>query len=65
MNWLFDLIKIVAILAAGAILGNWFLREVKQAKMSGKPWYTPYFSVPGLLVLVALLLPVLIWIARH
>ena len=65
MSWLFDLIKIVAILAAAGILGNWFLREVKQAKRSGKPWYTPYTSLPGILVIIVVLLPLLVWIVQR
>jgi len=29
------------------------------------PWYSVYFSPPGLLILAALLTPVLYWLARH
>jgi len=65
VHWLLDLVKIIAILAAAGILGNWFLKEVKQAKMKGSPWYTPYFSVPGILVIIALLLPILFWLSHH
>ena len=65
MNWLFDIIKIVAILAAAGILGNWFLREVRQTKLAGKPWYSPYISVPGILVIIAVLLPVLLWLTHQ
>ncbi|MFP4225537.1 MAG: hypothetical protein ACLFRF_02320 [Desulfobacterales bacterium] len=65
MHWLLEIAKIVAILAAAGILGNWFLKEVKQAKKMGRPWYTPYFSVPGALILIALLLPFLAWLTRQ
>jgi hypothetical protein len=65
VHWLIDIAKIVAILAAAGILGNWFLKEVKQAKRQGKPWYTPYFSAPGILVIIALLLPILAWLTHH
>jgi len=65
VHLLLDIVKIVAILAAAGVLGHWFLKEVKQAKMKGRPWYTPYFSVPGILILIALLLPILAWLTHH
>ena len=57
-------IKAVALLAAAGILGNWFLAEVKEAKKQQKPWYQPYLSPPGLLILLALALPLIVWMAR-
>ena len=65
MGWLLDVIKIVAILVAAGILGNWFLKEFKQAKTAGKPWYTPYLTPPGIMVvLVVVLLPFLAWLLQ-
>lgn len=65
MGWLLDIVKIAAILSAAGILGNWFLKEVKQAKLSGSPWYAPYLTAPGILVvIVALLLPILAWLGQ-
>lgn len=57
-----SLLKMAAVLAGGLLLGRMFFGEVKKAKASGAPWYAPYFTAPGLLVLVALLLPIVIWI---
>ncbi len=52
--------KVVAVLAAAGILGNWFLSEVKKGKALRKPWYAPYLSPPGILILcIILLLPIL------
>lgn len=65
MHWLLEIAKVIAILAAAGILGNWFLKEVKQAKKNGRPWYTPYVSVPGILIFIALLLPILAWLTRN
>ena len=48
------------ILIAAFFLGNWFLSEVKKAKAAGKPWYAPYLTVPGILVLIVLLIPVIL-----
>ncbi|MFO7861463.1 MAG: hypothetical protein R6U41_09600 [Desulfosalsimonas sp.] len=58
------LIKAAAMLLAAGILGNWFLSEVKKAKIEKKPWYTPYVSIPGLLILLALSLPVIAWLVQ-
>lgn len=57
-----DIIKMVAVLAAAATLGNWFLMEIKKSRARRSPWYTPYISIPGILVLLAVLLPVLIYL---
>jgi hypothetical protein len=62
---LFTLFKIVAVLLAAASVGNWFLTEVKKARITGKPWYQPYLSIPGILIMLALLLPVLWWLIRN
>ncbi|MFP4194701.1 MAG: hypothetical protein ACLFRO_07145 [Desulfobacterales bacterium] len=58
------LIKAAAVLGAAAILGNWFLAEVKKSKARKEPWYKPYLSPPGLLIIFALLLPVIAWVAK-
>ncbi len=63
MSWLFPLLKAAAVLAAAGLLGNWFLTELKRARAQGKPWYAPYVSVPGLLIILAVLLPLILkWI---
>ena len=56
-----DLLKIAAVLVASILLGNAFLDEFKKAKAAGKPWWAPYLSLPGLIVLAALLVPLVIW----
>jgi hypothetical protein len=57
-----NLLKMVAVLAAAIMIGNWFLAELKKARLKGKPWYQPYFSIPGLLIILVLLLPIIVWI---
>ncbi|CAB5105625.1 hypothetical protein D3OALGA1CA_1707 [Olavius algarvensis associated proteobacterium Delta 3] len=59
---LFKLVKIIAPLIAAVIIGKWFLTEVKKAKIHGEPWYRPYFTPPGLIILMALMAPVLLWL---
>jgi hypothetical protein len=61
-----EFVKICAILAASAMLGNWFLTEVKASKLKGEPWYSPYFSLPGILIIcIIILLPILAWLFRR
>ena len=62
---LYMLVKYAAVLVAAMVIGNWFLAEVKKAKINQQPWYTPYLSIPGLIILAALSLPViLLFISR-
>ena len=61
---LFTLIKYVAVLVAAVIIGNWFLAETRKAKINRQPWYKPYVSVPGLIILAALSLPLFLLILR-
>ena len=62
MSTLANIVKLVAVLVAAILIGNWFLAEVKKARLKGKPWYQFYLSPPGLLIILALLLPIIIWI---
>ena len=57
---LIKILKYVAVLIAAMIIGNWFLSEVRKAKMNNEPWYKPYISIPGLIILAALSLPLII-----
>ncbi len=57
---LLKLIKYAAVLVAALIIGNWFLAETRKAKTNKEPWYKPYISVPGLIILAALSLPLIL-----
>ncbi len=54
-----------AILLAASFLGNWFLSELKKARVLNKPWYAPYLAPPGLLIIIALIIPVVVWIFQR
>ena len=57
------IIKIIPILIAAILIGNWFLAELKRANATGKPWYAAYISIPGLLILLAILvIPIVLWL---
>ncbi|MGD9287302.1 MAG: hypothetical protein PVG74_06795 [Desulfobacterales bacterium] len=55
-----SLIKYAAVLVAAIIIGNWFLAEVRKSKINRAPWYKPYLTVPGLIILAALSLPLIL-----
>ena len=57
-----DLLKMVAVLGAAILIGNWFLDELRKARAQGGPWYQPYLSPPGIMILVAIALPIVFWI---
>lgn len=52
------MLKAIPILIAAFLLGNWFLSETKKAKLAGKPWYAPYLTIPGILIIIVFLIPV-------
>ena len=62
MSNIVDLLKMIAVLVAAILVGNWFLSEIKEARLKDKPWYQPYVSIPGVLIVLALLLPILLWV---
>ncbi len=62
MELFIDLARAIALLVAAAIIGNWYLSEIKKAKAAKAPWYKPYLSIPGILIILATIgLPLLIW----
>lgn len=64
MATLFSLLKVSAVLIAAILIGNWYQSELKKMRAAGKQWYQIYTSLPGILILLALLLPVIVWIFR-
>ena len=61
LSWL-TLVKYAGVLIAAIMVGNWFLAEVKKARVKGKPWYQPYYSAPGILIILGILFPIILWI---
>lgn len=53
-----SILKAIPILIAAFLLGNWFLSEAKKAKIARKPWWTPYCTIPGILIIIVLMIPV-------
>jgi len=65
MELVVGIIKVLALLIAAAIIGQWYLSEVKKAKAAKAPWYTPYMTIPGIMVILIVIgLPILVWYVR-
>ncbi len=59
------ILRFLAPLVAAILVGNWFLSEVKKARATNQPWYRPYLSTPGILIiLAAILIPIFLWISK-
>jgi hypothetical protein len=56
--------KIIMPLAAAILVGNWFLTEVKKVRIKGGRWFEPYMSIPGVMIILAILVPIVLWIIR-
>jgi hypothetical protein len=65
MESLYSFLKIIPILIAAMIVGNWFLSEVKKNRKLRAPWYAPYLSIPGILIVIMILIPILMRILKH
>ena len=64
VDTLATIVRIIAPLVAAILVGNWFMSEIKKARFKGAPWYQPYVSIPGLLIFLAILIPVILWIIK-
>ncbi len=59
------ILRFLAPLVAAILVGNWFLSEVKKARATNQPWYRPYLSTPGILIiLAAILIPIFLWVIK-
>ena len=62
---LMTILKSVAVLVAALIVGNAFLEELKKARALGLPWYKPYLTLPGILILIVILvIPIILKIVQ-
>ena len=65
VDTLATIVRIIAPLVAAILVGNWFMSEIKKARFKGAPWYQAYVSIPGLLIILAVLLvPIVLWIIK-
>ena len=45
-------IKFGAVFAAALILGKWFDKERKKSMAQGRPWWAPWRTAPGIIILL-------------
>ncbi len=57
-----SILQFAPIIICSVIVGRWFLSEVKKAKSANLPWFSPYFTIPGILVLMGLTAPLFIYL---
>jgi hypothetical protein len=61
-----SLVVCIPVLVAASILGNWFLAEFRRTRMTGKPWYAAYCTIPGLLIVfVIIMVPIALGMFYH
>lgn len=66
MQGIVTVIKLVAVFIAATYLGRWFQAEIKKSALRKEPWYEPYLSLPGIIIIAAtLFLPILLWIIKR
>lgn len=61
MSLAFKALEAVCVLVAAIIVGNSFLKEVRKAQASKAPWYAPYLSLPGVVIIIVLIVPIVWW----
>ena len=55
------ILQFISILIAAGILGNWYLAEYRKARRAAMPWYRAYFSLPGIVIFITILiLPIIV-----
>jgi uncharacterized membrane protein YidH (DUF202 family) len=59
-----SVLKLVAVLVAAVFLGNWYQSESRRLRARGRPWYAVYLTLPGVLIILVILLPILFWMTR-
>ena len=60
-----EALLLICALAAAIVFGKRFQAEALKVRRLNKPWYAPYLSIPGALMLLAVSLPILIWLLRR
>ncbi|MDY6832444.1 MAG: hypothetical protein SWC96_11515 [Thermodesulfobacteriota bacterium] len=54
------LFKMIVVLMLSISLGNWFLKKARQVRAQGRPLYHAYLTAPGIIILLAILVPVVL-----
>ncbi len=54
-----NIFKFAAVILAAAIIGRWFKAELDRATINKEPWYAAYLTIPGLIIIFAILSPII------
>ena len=54
-----NIFKFAAVILAAVIIGRWFKAELDKAVINKEPWYTAYLTIPGLIIIFAILSPII------
>ena len=65
MTTVVALLKVAAILIAAILIGRWYQSESRKVRAQGKPWHKIYASLPGILIIIVILLPILLWVLNN
>ena len=65
MDLAFRVLEAVCVLVAAIMLGSWFMGEVKKSQARKAPWYAPYVSLPGIVILLVLAAPIIWWAIQN
>ena len=65
MHTVIQIARMAALMIAAIFLGRWFLQEVRRVRAQGRPMYEAYLSIPGILIILVVLSPILIRIFFH
>ncbi len=58
----FKILEAVCVLVAAILVGNWFLGEVRKSQAGKAPWYAPYVSLPGIVIMLVMAIPIVLWV---
>ena len=58
-------LKMVAVLVGAMLLGNMFMGELHKVRRQGLPLYKAYLTPPGIVIVLAILLPLFLWLFRQ
>lgn len=62
MESVVEIFRFIAVLVAAVLLGNWFMAEVRKSRVKNEPRYKPYLTLPGIIIVIAVLMPLIYWV---
>ena len=60
-----NLVILCSTLLASILLGKQFISELRRANATHAPWYAPYLTPSGILVIAAVAAPLIYWLVTR